>query len=868
MRARKSSPPLSKVRMLAFSPLITPVIAASMPGRSSVKMRRRTGNVACVAAGPLDGNAALGFVQEIFDVGAILAVDGDAAAARDVADDVVTRNRIAAFRAVDHEVVVAAHDDRGVLHAEHALDGGDDLRLLFFRGVRRGLARRFREHLPRRPFAVAQVGVEIVDARTAVLGGDALPIFVGNFLQADAGVARFFFEQAAADVGGLFALVEIDPLANLAARARGVNEREPVARRLVALLRDDLDDVAVRERVAQRNHRAIHFRAHALMAHFGVHRVGEIDRSGAARQDDDAALGRECVNLFGIQVDAQRGEEFAGLLHFLHPLDELAHPDDALVVGGAGAVPALVFPVRCDALLGDAVHFLRADLNFEGLAGMNHAGVQRLIEVRPRHGDVVLETAGNWGPDLVDHAESGVAILDRVGDDADGEKIEDLVEGALLLLTLEVQRVDALHARLNFGGDSAFHHFVANRVLNFVQEAVEDFLLGAEFLLEFEEGFGLEIAEREVFELAADEAHAEAVGDGRVNIQRLAGDALLLLGIEIFERAHVVQAVGELDHHDANVVDHRQQHLADVFGLARFGSQQIEAADFRGAFHQARDVGPKCFGDLLERDFRVFDHVVEQRGAERGYVELHVRQQVGDFDRMREERLAGKARLRFVLLGGEIVGAAKEFEVVAGTVAANFVGQLDKAQVDGTARFGADGGFGRGLHGLSKSILTGKLGFGERRGLSLAFRYRVAWADPVGGEVVRENQDAKVREAHFAQRGERGTDVGAMRERAASTIDDDVRRARQRLCPVLQVVEALGSGSGSMERCVGDVRAVVQSVEAHADDLWLIRRLRIGELFCQCGSVNALGRGSREVAGRRASPIRGPRQPDEQQRRE
>ena len=133
MRARRSSPPLSNVRMLAPSPLITPVIAASMPGRSSVKIRRRTGNVAWVGAGPLDGNAPLGFVKQILDVRAILAVDGDAAAARDVADDVVAGNRIAAFRAVDHQVVMAAHDDRGVLHAEHALDGRDDLRLLLFR---------------------------------------------------------------------------------------------------------------------------------------------------------------------------------------------------------------------------------------------------------------------------------------------------------------------------------------------------------------------------------------------------------------------------------------------------------------------------------------------------------------------------------------------------------------------------------------------------------------------------------------------------------------------------------------------------------------------------------------------------------------
>ena len=150
-------------------------------------------------------------------------------------------------------------------------------------------------------------------------------------------------------------------------------------------------------------------------------------------------------------------------------------------------------------------------------------------------------------------------------------------------------------------------------------------------------------------------------------------------GSRKFERAHVVKAVRKFDHDDADVIDHGEQHLADVFGLARFGREQIEAADFGGAFDEAGDIGAELVGDGGERNFGVFDDVVKQRGAERGDVELHVREEVGDFDGMREERFAGKARLRFVLFGGEIVGAAKKFEVVAGTVAADFVDQFDKA---------------------------------------------------------------------------------------------------------------------------------------------------------------------------------------------
>ncbi len=169
--------------------------------------------------------------------------------------------------------------------------------------------------------------------------------------------------------------------------------------------------------------------------------------------------------------------------------------------------------------------------------------------------------------------------------------------------------------------------------------------------------------------------------------------------LEVFERAHVVQAVGKLDHHDANVVDHGQEHFADVFGLARFRREQVEAADLGDAFDEERDIGAELLGDAVGAGFGVLNDVVEKRGAERCHVELHIREDVRHFQRVRKVGLAGKAHLRFVLFGGEIVGAAEELEVVAGAAAADFVHQLDEAQVHGAARREADGRFGHGFHG-------------------------------------------------------------------------------------------------------------------------------------------------------------------------
>ena len=77
----------------------------------------------------------------------------------------------------------------------------------------------------------------------------------------------------------------------------------------------------------------------------------------------------------------------------------------------------------------------------------------------------------------------------------------------------------------------------------------------------------MKILESEVFEFAAQLTHAEAMRNRRVNIHRLLRDATTLLWGEVFERAHVVQAICQLHQHYAHVINHREQHLAYVLCL-------------------------------------------------------------------------------------------------------------------------------------------------------------------------------------------------------------------------------------------------------------------------------------------------------------
>src|SRR5216683_6623020 len=85
-----------------------------------------------VRTAPLDGDAALGLIQQILHVGTRARVYGNAATPRDVPDDVVAGNRIATLGAVDQQVPVALDDQRCIAKTKHALDGLDQGRFGVF----------------------------------------------------------------------------------------------------------------------------------------------------------------------------------------------------------------------------------------------------------------------------------------------------------------------------------------------------------------------------------------------------------------------------------------------------------------------------------------------------------------------------------------------------------------------------------------------------------------------------------------------------------------------------------------------------------------------------------------------------------------
>ena len=199
------------------------------------------------------------------------------------------------------------------------------------------------------------------------------------------------------------------------------------------------------------------------------------------------------------------------------------------------------------------------------------------------------------------------------------------------------------------------------------RDLADEFLLVAaralQFALEHLVAVRVQRAKPEILELELDRVQAEALGDRRVDLQRLARDAPPLDRRHDAERAHVVHAVGELDHDDADVAHHRQQHLAEALRLRLLAVLELDLIELADAVDELGDDLAEDRGDLGLGGRRVLDHVVQDGGDQRVGIQLQVGEDVGDRDRMSDVGLARDALLALVLFGAEFVRFAHALDL-------------------------------------------------------------------------------------------------------------------------------------------------------------------------------------------------------------
>ena len=443
---------------------------------------------------------------------------------------------------------------------------------------------------------------------------------VVDLLERGAGQApELAVEELAAMGDVLVALLALEPLTDLLARVARGHEVEPVARRAVrALRRDDLDDVAVLQLVVERHEAVVHLGADAGVADLGVDAVGEVERRGAGRHVLHVALGGEDEDLVLEDVELDALDELGRVGDVELPLHELADPGQLGVVGAVAARALLVAPVSGDAELADTVHVVGPDLHLERLAVDGHdGGVEALVHVVLGHRDVVVELPGDGPPERVDDAERGVALA-HVGDEhAQGVDVVDLAELGALAAHLLVDAVEVLRPAGELGLDARRLEGLVQLVHGSPHVRLAGLAMALELAGELPVGIRVEHLEGEVLELPLDLPDAQALCERRVDLGRLAGDALLLGGRQRPERAHVVEPVGQLDEDDADVLGHGQEHLADVLGLLLLVAQGAELTQLGDAAHEPADIRPEACLDVGERVLGVLGDVVQERGGDR-----------------------------------------------------------------------------------------------------------------------------------------------------------------------------------------------------------------------------------------------------------
>ncbi len=589
-------------------------------------------------------------------------MDGHALAASDEADDRITRDRTAAFAEADQQIAHALDPDAaGPFEARWRSDRGkcaldviedpqphDDLL-----GADR---------------TVPDGRIEIVDSVVVVLASH-----VGDRLEADGRdrrpgqPAQFALERFAAMDDVLVAVLALEPLPDLLASMACSDDIQPVARRAVlALGRHDLDDVAVLQPVVQGHQPVVDLGPDRAVTDIGVDPIGEIERCRASRQVLDVAFRGEHEDLVLEDVELDALHEL-GRIRFGHvalPVHELAQPGQLGVVLAVGLRAFLVSPVRGDPDLAHLVHLVGPDLDLEGLAVEgDDRRMERLVQIVLGDRDVVVELAGDRSPDGMDDAQGRVAIADLVNEQPDRVDVVDLAELGTLALHLLPDAVDMFRPTLDVGHDPGCLETRSQFGDGPLDVGLAAGSSGIQQSGQVTEAFRLERLEGEVLEFPLDLPDPEPLGEWRVDLHRLASDALLLVDRQGRQRAHVVEPVGQLDQDDPDVLSHRQQHLADVLGLLLFMAVGAEFGQLGDAVHQVGDLGPEILLDGRKAVLGVLGCVVQQRRLDGRRVEPELGQDLGGRDRMDDIWLAGRSLLAGMRLDRPVECPSDGFDI-------------------------------------------------------------------------------------------------------------------------------------------------------------------------------------------------------------
>ena len=120
---------------------------------------------------------------------------------------------------------------------------------------------------------------------------------------------------------------------------------------------------------------------------------------------------------------------------------------------------------------------------------------------------------------------------------------------------------------------------------------------------------------------------------------------MTLVLTHIFQCPHVVQTVGELDHDDADVLRHREEHLAIVLEFDVLLGHILDPPELRHTVDEFHDVLAKLRFHLLERRTGILHDIMQERGTDGLVIEMKPCENVCDVQRVHDIGVARDAHL-------------------------------------------------------------------------------------------------------------------------------------------------------------------------------------------------------------------------------
>ncbi len=445
-------------------------------------------------------------------------------------------------------------------------------------------------------------------------------------------------------------------------------------------------------------------------------RIGKVQRHPPARQGDQSPLGREYEHLVQIHLELGVLDPVLAALAVLDHLDQVAQVQQrvAPAVGLHGlAVKAiglvLVGPVRGHPVLGHAIHVLGADLHLDAQAARpDHGRMQRAIVVRLGRRDEVLEPLGHHGPGPVDHAQGAIAVVLAVHDDAEAIDVRQGRKAHRLALQLAPDRIGRLLAALDPGLDPRLAQHLLDLGRDRLDGAAVLQLQGFQAALDGDAGGGVQVLERQFFQLGCNRMNADRAAQRRIDLQRFAADPLALLRLHEMQGAHVVQAVRQLDQQHPHIARNGQDELAKVLSLTCMLGLEFQPRKLGHALNKNGDLLAEHIRDVVPGGRGILDHIVQQGGDDRRCIQPIMRQDACHLDRMGKIGIARGPQLRAMHLHRIDIGLVQQGLVRRRVIGPDRLDQLELAH-DRRA-------FGFGPEGRGRSIQHNRRHSGKRLG--------------------------------------------------------------------------------------------------------------------------------------------------------